>query len=340
MSMDDSWQEKLSCPSLWKDKIGMPVVPMPLSVASNTTDKLDLAPTPWHRVLDMISVAYAYCTHDRDDDAIALLRDCYFYILPQPFCQHECALLKEYRPAMRHVLDSFWAVMEWCRTRSTPPMLRAFVSNITPFKKLSPDLQAAVHAIHAGVSKLQHDVSLTYLDLSIMISRREGEWHWMKGNNDFCGGSAVEHLRKAHRLRPGPHTALTLAEKLPLDKCRAEAVELLGEALRLYPDHPYVLSHAGDVLVRVHGVTKTMVAEAERLLLRCRAAVGDRCYLRLRLGALCKRQGGREAEAERHFEEACRLNPADAASIRLFYMGDKSGTVSLDSLLKKKKSFL
>ncbi|XP_034238677.1 uncharacterized protein LOC117643724 isoform X2 [Thrips palmi] len=335
MSMDAVWKQ-LSCPSLWEESNGLPCIPMPLSVASNVFDELDASPTPWHRVLDMISVAYAYCTHKRQADAIALLRDCYVYLLPQPYCQHDCALLKQYRPAMRHVLDSFWAVLEWGRTEATTPspMLLAFINTITPFQHLSPDLQAAVHAIHGGVTKIQHDVALSYLERCIMMNRLEGEWHWMKGNSFWCGDSAVEHLRMAHRLRPGPHTALTLAENLPLDKCRAEVAELLGEVLRLYPDHPYVLSHAGRLLLRVHGKTKTMFAEAERLLLRCRAAIGDRCFLRLRLGYLIQEQGGRADEAKRHYETACRLNPADAGNIRMNYMGDYSNCVpiSLDNL--------
>lgn len=54
MSDDLIWGGTLSCPSTWRDD-GMPCVPLPLSKASTLTDELDAAPTPWHRLVDMVS---------------------------------------------------------------------------------------------------------------------------------------------------------------------------------------------------------------------------------------------------------------------------------------------
>lgn len=70
---------------------------------------------------------------------------------------YQCSVVLKMPPccsdALRHVLDSFWAVIEWSRTQSTPPLLRTFVDTITPFAELGAPLQAAVHAMRAGICK-------------------------------------------------------------------------------------------------------------------------------------------------------------------------------------------
>lgn len=74
-----------------------------------------------------------------------------------------------------------------------------------------------------------------------MLGRFDGNW-----------AERLKHLRKGHLLRPGPHTRIGLAETLAMKhKGKAEARRLVEEALRLYPDHPYVLSNAGDVIIQV-----------------------------------------------------------------------------------------
>ncbi|XP_034242225.1 uncharacterized protein LOC117645853 isoform X3 [Thrips palmi] len=320
MAEDGAWTKALSCPLTW-DTPEMTCMSLPLSTAGGVADELDSLPTPWHRLVDMITLAYSYLTEGRETDGVALLRNCYMMLLPQPFCQHDCAIIGEYRMALRHILDSFWAMVEWHRAPSTTALLRDFVKTITPFNELSPALQAAIHAVRGAVSRLQREISLACVARSLELNDREGEWHSMGGRLAATWAVKVQHLRTAHRLRPGPHTGLALATELAMKpKGRAEARQLLEEALRRYPDHPHVLTNAGDVLIQIRGLTKTTVAEAERLLGRCKAITGDKSYLHLRLAGLCRRQGGRSEEATRHYEEAIRLNPADAAMIRLYHL--------------------
>lgn len=74
----------------------------------------------------------------------------------------------------------------------------------------------------------------------------------MRGGLAATWAQQLKHLRTAHRLRPGPHTGIALAGQLAMKpKGKAEARQLVEEALRLYPDHPHVLSNAGDVLIQV-----------------------------------------------------------------------------------------
>ncbi|XP_034242241.1 uncharacterized protein LOC117645853 isoform X7 [Thrips palmi] len=251
MAEDGAWTKALSCPLTW-DTPEMTCMSLPLSTAGGVADELDSLPTPWHRLVDMITLAYSYLTEGRETDGVALLRNCYMMLLPQPFCQHDCAIIGEYRMALRHILDSFWAMVEWHRAPSTTALLRDFVKTITPFNELSPALQAAIHAVRGAVSRLQREISLACVARSLELNDREGEWHSMGGRLAATWAVKVQHLRTAHRLRPGPHTGLALATELAMKpKGRAEARQLLEEALRRYPDHPHVLTNAGDVLIQL-----------------------------------------------------------------------------------------
>lgn len=107
------------------------------------------------------------------------------------------------------------------------------------------------------------DVALAHQTRSIDLSPEEGEWHTAMGRvladmqsraSEPVSDLILMHLREGHRLRPGPHTGLALAGHLAATKQgHAEALRLVDEALRLYPDHPYVLSHAGHVFIQVRG---------------------------------------------------------------------------------------
>lgn len=93
----------------------------------------------------------------------------------------------------------------------------------------------------------------TYLHKSLELNPQEGEWHSMLGN-DWRGGTDQRefHLRRAHSLRPGPHTGLDLAKNLAYkDATRPEALRLVREAIRVYPNHPHILYNAGKLLVQV-----------------------------------------------------------------------------------------
>ncbi|XP_034242260.1 uncharacterized protein LOC117645858 isoform X2 [Thrips palmi] len=304
--MAEEWQGKVFCPLTWTAN-GAPLVPMTMAMArSIEAEGLDFSPTPWHRLLELIGLAYAYHQLSRAD-ACEKVINCYAIILPGVH-DSDCPLIKEYRPAIRHLLDGFWAMLEWERRRKTSPLLAAFIEEITPFEELSPRLQAAVHAVHATISKVQRDVALTHAQLAVQKSPGEGEWHHLLGLCTGLPGSGATpaeheaHLREAHRLRPGPHTAVTLARVLA-SKEKGRARELLDEALREHPDSPYVLSLAGEVLVAIDGLNVETATQAKRLLERCSSLIGDRGSTELKLANLCRRQGGREAEAKAHYQK-------------------------------------
>ena len=63
---------------------------------ADTLDELVVAATPWHRLVDLLAVAYSHGTHSRPQECRTLLVDCYMSLLPQPL-QPDCSIIDEHR---------------------------------------------------------------------------------------------------------------------------------------------------------------------------------------------------------------------------------------------------
>ncbi|XP_034242224.1 uncharacterized protein LOC117645853 isoform X2 [Thrips palmi] len=279
MAEDGAWTKALSCPLTW-DTPEMTCMSLPLSTAGGVADELDSLPTPWHRLVDMITLAYSYLTEGRETDGVALLRNCYMMLLPQPFCQHDCAIIGEYR--------------NLSRLRGAEPRAQR------------PGGGVALHGRQArrdlgGQGAALEDGPPAAAGAAHRARPGHGAGHEAQGQGRGAaapGGGLATLPRppaRAHQRRRRPHPVVppSAIQLYKMRFCRA---------------------------CQIRGLTKTTVAEAERLLGRCKAITGDKSYLHLRLAGLCRRQGGRSEEATRHYEEAIRLNPADAAMIRLYHL--------------------
>ncbi|XP_052124440.1 uncharacterized protein LOC113212765 isoform X1 [Frankliniella occidentalis] len=324
----------LYCPWTW----GM-CVPENRMTESMTLDRLDGAPTPWHALVDVISLAYSFYSHSRHDDGRRMLVRAYMYLLPHGvFPPAAYPTVYEYREGLRHILDSSWALAsEEYDYKRPSPLLRSFVESITPFTSLDAKQRAALIAIQARVNTIPgsnfpesggfslgnqgggESLLRTCIDLSPM----EGEWRfrlaeYMDGNI-FCSAEPSEKLqllRDAYRLRKTPDCTLLLARTLLSNtkhvSSALEARSLLDEALSLWPDNPYVLVEGADIIMLLDaGKSIKACTEALRMTERAVQLVGDRAYLRLKLAHICS-QLGRSREAGAHLAMARRINPTGA----------------------------
>lgn len=290
-------------------------------LCEDRSDKLCLAATPWAEIVERYRLAWGLWENDRKSEARQRMAECYMRLLPHPVFHRGCELIRDYRRALRVVLDSQWADM--CVSAfsagghlSAVHRLDRFIAAVEPLRDLDKKQRAAVYAIRGFLSPGQER---KWLRKAIDLSPGEGEWRHMLA---FCLQSNREHpsrpskeemslLREAYHLRKHPDTILRLAGSLL--ECgpshHAECEALVEEALSLFPDHPRALTHACNMLSALKGTEPATVCRIRCLYRRAQEVVGKRAFIELRLGELCLKLG-EDTQAERHFHNAISINPS------------------------------
>ncbi|XP_034241573.1 uncharacterized protein LOC117645465 isoform X6 [Thrips palmi] len=303
----------LECPANWESDY------LSEEGCDDTADKLCLSPSAWTDVLERFKLAWSFWELSKKDKAREYLVECYMRLLPDPVFHKDCGLVGDYRPALRLVLDSTWAMMrvECVVDQHDAVNLNKFVASVQPLSKLDEKQRAAVYAIRGCLAPDQD--RQRWLRKSIKLSPGEGQWGYYLGwmlQEDRHGKKTpskeeLRLLRNAYKLRKDPDSILRLARSLI--ECGpsrlAEAEALVEEALTLYPDHPRALTNGANLLARLRENSPAVLRRMHHLYKRAQTIVGDRAFIHLKLAALCFMSGMKE-EGDEHLNFAFDLNPS------------------------------
>lgn len=286
----------LECPFTWH------AAPLMVHMCSYFRDKLFNAGTPFTAILERLNVIYGFICGDRHKDARALLVECYLQLLPGPHFDPGCALIQDYRPALRHVLDSMWAGLCMASRKqacgsSDDSALKAFIKTITPLARLDKRQQACLLVIRARFFEEDMKEDLRLLRQAIAMSPKEGEWRCIlgftlqEGRGDMFGPKPSQEeigmLRDAYRLRKNVNSLTRLARTL--SDCgpegKLEAQQLLDEASRLWPKNPAVPFRTHQILPHLLNVDMdTLLSRLQELLERTMELAGSCAHLHMKLG--------------------------------------------------------
>ncbi|XP_034246737.1 uncharacterized protein LOC117648350 [Thrips palmi] len=313
---------KLQCPATWGSGH------QALVGAEDCLEKLCIAATPWAGVVERLKVAWSFWENSRRAEATGLLVECYMRLLPQQELHQNCDLIKDYRRALRLVLDSTWASMRAAvvSDKTDADYLRRFIAAVEPASQLDNKQLSAVYALRGRLTTIREESK--WFRKAIALNPEEGEWRhllgWVIQEGRKCRGTPsseeMKLLRDAYRLRKHPDTVLRLARSLTDcgPKSFPEARTLVAEALQLYPDHPRVLSNVANILIRLEGLTSAGLRQIRSLYQRTQDVVGERAFIQMKLATVCL-STGEKAQAQKHFDTAMRLNPSACAQFAVTY---------------------
>lgn len=307
--------KRLQCPATWNSAT------LHIAVVEDSLDKLCLAATPWTNAVERFKLAWSLWRNDRQDEARRLVVESYMRMLPDPVFHEDCGLLKEYRPALRFVLDSTWASMQAATVvgKKDAELLKKFIADVDSVSQLNSKQLSAVYALRARLKHGYDEASRKWVRKAIALNPNEGEWRyllgWMIQDERKCQGipsnEEISLLRDGYRLRKNPDTILRLARSYT--DCGPsrypEARALIDEAFRLYPDHPRVLTNVANILSKLEGTGRESLTRIRRLYERAQDIVGRKAFIQMKLGSLCQ-SNGEHAQAQMHFEYAVQLNPS------------------------------
>lgn len=314
--------ETAECPMTWGSGVLDDVQ------CSDKLDKLWLAGTPWGGVMERLIIAWSLHENGDQRRARQLLVDCYTVLLPQRAFHGDCDLVRDFREALRIVLDATWAVT--CtriliQSVAELDNLVRFIEAIPPLRSLSAKQRAAVYAIRGRLAGPDGE---QWFRKAISVSPEEGKWRYLLGwiiqdRRKCLGTPSLEEyglLSDAYRLRNNPDTVVRLARTLTdmgskVDQMRAET--LMSEAMMKWPEHPRVLTQVASIMTMIKHIPPAETFVYSRALyLRVLSVFGERAFIHFKLGALCMMHGEAQ-QAGWHFERAQRLNPAVAAKMSM-----------------------
>lgn len=327
----------MQCPFTWKSD------PMDPRYFEHCIDKLYIVGQGWSAVCDRLSLypshfrqkkafcilAYGLLSDGREEEGRAMLVSVYAMLLPLRGETSDKdirrSVVDDYRQALRHVLDACWFGMQATMCPCPPPLeakyLAAFARSITPFEQLHEHQQAAVMSLRA---MLMEDREMARQ--CVAMNPAEGQWRYLVGSQLrsarskgvtgmplLYGRPSTEELtmlRDAFRLRRIPEYGLRLAKTLADTATGGvEALQLVNEALKQFPEDASVMYMAADVLLALRvGSRSKLAARAEQLYRRAVSLAPTPCAtLHMDLSVMLCEQG-KLAAAKREREEAFRVN--------------------------------